>query len=153
MVNNSGNELARATVQGDTETNENPQIQFGVSTEVVQVPIEMDEGDEGHQKGRGGAESNQREEEPEAIDQGKGDQQAEGSEADTVMIEALENVISSGMCREMYRLWCSHEIDDEMVLKKYGKQVLETFEINRWSKWMSAVRWIRSWWNPWPVAL
>ena len=46
-------------------------------------------------------------------------------------LTTLEDVLSTTLCREWFDLWCADQIEDGLVEAKFGKKVLETFEINR----------------------
>ena len=124
-----GNELATTTLEGDTEAEDSPQVVLGLRTELVQgeappespSPQGLAEGLEGEDATKGGAAASDAETEMLT-------EQAHPAHED---LATLEDILSSTLCREWFQWWNANQIDDGMVEAKFGKKVLETFEINR----------------------
>ena len=116
VVDKDGNELATSDMRGPVHSNEIPQVNFVMSMETEEAALTNNEGQE--------------------------ELAMPNSDAETVPVQVpeplldldlteLEDVVSSTLCREWFRLWCDNHIDDDMVIKKWGQQVLDTFVINR----------------------
>ena len=54
-----------------------------------------------------------------------------GLDGNLVDMISLEDILTSTQCQTWFRLWCDNQVDKEMVLKKWGPEVLETFVISR----------------------
>ena len=126
VVDKEGNELATTDLQGPVGESEVPQVNFVLSMETVP---ETEQQQAAQQQAALAEEDGRAEAMP-------------PSDAETVPVHvpepllemevtALEDIVSSTLYREWFRLWCANQIDDEMVIGKWGKQVLDTFEINR----------------------
>ena len=123
-----GNELATTVLEGDTETDDVPQVVLGMQTEIVETEAAPASPSSTSPHGR-------------AQELGAEDE-AGASEAETIAVAAqacpelsdlatLEDVLASTMRREWFDLWCCNQVDSEMVERKFGRKILETFEINR----------------------
>ena len=127
VLDKEGNELATADMHGPVGMHETPQVNFVLSMETVmeeerqqleqcEVEQEREQGEDG-----GAPPTSDAETVPVAV-------------PDPLLeleVTALEDIVSTTLCREWFRLWCAGHVDDDMVLKKWGQQVLDTFEINK----------------------
>ena len=126
-----GNELAVSSLEGETEEDDSPQIAFSLRTNLVRAA-------QAH--GTPVSEVTR----PSLDEEGQQDADADAaaSEAETIPVEArapmvdedltmLDDVLTTTLCREWFDRWCANQIDDGLVVAKFGKKVLETFEINR----------------------
>ena len=131
VTDRDGSELATATLQGETEQDDSPQVTFGLHTEIANG---MTETEEQHVDGMA--------EETCAQEHGQDKVKGEGSEAETEPVgmipppvtsdlENLDDILTSTMCREWFQWWSDGKVDNGMVESKFGKRVLETFLINR----------------------
>ena len=126
VLDRDRNELATTMLEGDTEMDDSPQVTFGLHTEVVHHDAgeEQVEGEEEAQRDN------------KAMDK---DNPSEAETEPTAMIappltadlENLDDVLTSTMCREWFQWRSEGKVDNNMVEAKFGKRVLETFEINR----------------------
>ena len=123
VVDRDGNELATTDLQGPVGKSEVPQVNFVLSMETV-------------------PELEQQVEQVQGAEQGEEGREDGPSEAETMPVHVpeplldmevteLDDIVSSTLCREWFRLWCADQVDDEMVVGKWGRQVLDTFVINK----------------------
>ena len=124
-----GNELATSTMEGDTEAEDSPQVVLNLHTELV--PGTADPESPSPQG---------RMEDIEKEAAAKRGTTASDAETEVVQepahpvhedLDTLEDILSSTLCREWFQWWSDNQIDDNMVVTKFGKKVLETFEINK----------------------
>ena len=124
VVDKDGNELATTDLQGPVGADTVPQVNFVLNVETVPEPEQ------------------QQLEQASEVEQGEEGREDGPSEADTVPVHVpeplldmevveLEDIVSSTLCREWFRLWCADQVDDDMVVGKWGQQVLDTFVINK----------------------
>ena len=114
VVDKDGNELATADLRGPTGANDTPQVNFVMSMEsMTEGPLRA-----------GSIDVPQSEATTEPVNQVP-------DPLHMYQLEELEDIVSSTMCREWFRLWCDGQVDDDMVVNKWGQQVLDTFVINR----------------------
>ena len=130
VADRHGNELATATLEGDTEHDDSPRVTFGLSTQMVvnaEVDADACNADVTVGDNAGDEEVHNAQEESDA------ETETVGMVAPpvTLELETLEDILSSAVCREWFQWWSENQIDNDMVEAKFGKLVLETFEINR----------------------
>ena len=128
------NEIAVANLNGELEANDVPQVSFAVSEEIVHVPQDNLDAENG-----GGEGNEQQQNAEEQGDEGSdrtemivmGPLEGEVDEHIDANLTDLGSIMETVMGRQWFQLFVNREVDDAMVRKRWGATALEVFQINR----------------------
>ena len=128
------NEIAVADLAGELEASDIPQVTVAVMEEVVQVPQDNPDMEEGNEvtkaqppenDAKEGGESNRSDTVTAGVPEDEVDQHID------VDLTDLGSIMETVMGRQWFQLFVNREVDDAMVRKRWGASALEVFQVNR----------------------